>query len=385
MDSSRELVLVVAHNAAIIKTIATDTLNPLGYQVEIAHNASNGLEAIARFSPDLVIIDLNLQDLSGKDLLVAIKSKAIDLPVIVISRDTAEGDILRAFRLGAADFICWPATPAEIVATVDRALKYIRSVRERDTIAEKLKQANVELTRRNNELSAFLSISKAIVSTSDQPEFLSRIITAAIQITSADYGWLVSKQDDTSEFYLYPTTNLPRPLLGLKNKPWKDDLWSFAIQSGELLSIHGKSLEKYDLARLGKSVLLAPLKEKGNVKGILTVMRKSEKPFMEYDQILLHSMACLASISILNAHLLQQLEGREVTHKLPGSIKPVNRRLEPSEFRPELEQSLDNAINAILTLSNEDNNRLSENQTRMLQTAQKELQKVLSILEGSKF
>ena len=90
-------------------------------------------QEISRFVPDVVVTDMNLPDLSGKDLVVALSSQGIEAPVIVISHQGMEGDLIQAFRLGANDFLIWPVREAEVVLAVERVLKQVRSRRERET------------------------------------------------------------------------------------------------------------------------------------------------------------------------------------------------------------------------------------------------------------
>jgi DNA-binding response OmpR family regulator len=384
MGSRREKILLVANTPEIIKTISEDTLKPIGFQVEIVSNAASALEATSRQSPDLVITDINLSDLSGKDLMVALNSSGYDLPIIVLSKDTMEGDILQAFRLGASDFICWPAKQAEIVAIVERVLKQIRGGRQYIAVDNKVKQLNVELKRRGDEFAAFINLCNAMTTISDQSKLLARILATAIHITAADCGWIVLRSDENDQYYLHAGQNLPATWMKAKDNPWEDELCSFVGISGETLSIYGQPLKQYRISKLGNSALLIPVKSKDRVTGILTVMRKLEKPFGESDQTLLQAISGFISISTANAHLLHELDVRtSVTHQLhPEQVTAAT--LKKDDLDQELEESINASIDPILTLIIEENQKLTEKQTRLLQTAQKELQKVLSILERKK-
>ncbi|MFN3308764.1 MAG: response regulator transcription factor, partial [Anaerolineales bacterium] len=147
MKSRREHILLVENNAAISDRIARQALRPLGYQVDIVLHASAALQEIGRLQPDLVIANLNLPGLSGKDLLVAVQSQGYEIPFIVLAAETKEGDILQAFRLGAADFLSWPAQETEIVAAVERVLKQVRVRQERQALINQLSHLNQALEK----------------------------------------------------------------------------------------------------------------------------------------------------------------------------------------------------------------------------------------------
>ena len=85
MASQKERLLIVESNPAISDLVARQTLQPMGYRVEVVRVAAEAIQEAIRFSPDVIIANLSLPGLSGKDLLVALSSQGIEVPVIVIS------------------------------------------------------------------------------------------------------------------------------------------------------------------------------------------------------------------------------------------------------------------------------------------------------------
>ena len=98
-------ILLIESNPEISDLIARQTLQPLGYQVEIAGDSSTAIQKTIHVMPDMIIMDLNMSGLSGKDLLVAFSSQGIDVPLIIIAESGQEEDIIQAFRLGASDYL----------------------------------------------------------------------------------------------------------------------------------------------------------------------------------------------------------------------------------------------------------------------------------------
>ncbi len=85
----------------------------------------DGLEAIRRDRPDLVLLDMHLPDISGLELLRHLKQDddVADIPVIVVSADATADHIEQALTLGALHYVTKPLEVAEFLALVDKALE----------------------------------------------------------------------------------------------------------------------------------------------------------------------------------------------------------------------------------------------------------------------
>ena len=308
MKAQLERILVVENDPEIIDLITRQTLQALGYRVEVALGAPNALQQATHFSPDIIIANLQLPGLSGKDLLVALNSQGLDVPVIVIAAKGMESDIIQAFRLGASDYLLWPMREAEIVAAVERVLKQVRERKERENLAKQLKQTNEELHRRVRELTTIFAIGKAVTSITDQNSLFDKIIEGAVYVTESDAGWLLYRSSGDITFLLGAQRNLPTSISNKLNQPWEDGVSSLVALSGESLTIHGKPLARFKVSRIGQSALVVPVKIKKQVIGLLVVVRKEPIPYSPSNQTLLEAVADYASISMMNARLFRALE-----------------------------------------------------------------------------
>lgn len=72
---------------------------------------------------DLILLDLNLLDISGLDLLEMLRRAGFDMPVIVVSGDAAIDSAIRALRLGADDFVRKPCEQTMLMHTVEKVLR----------------------------------------------------------------------------------------------------------------------------------------------------------------------------------------------------------------------------------------------------------------------
>jgi len=81
-----------------------------GYKIVIENDGLNGLRAIEREKPDLVILDVMLPGQSGLDVCRKIKNnaKTLNIPVIITSAKSEEVDQILGLELGADDYVCKP-------------------------------------------------------------------------------------------------------------------------------------------------------------------------------------------------------------------------------------------------------------------------------------
>src|SRR4030042_4846637 len=119
MEPQKEHILLVESDPQISDAIAQQILRPLGYQVDVFESASLVIKDIYSITPDIIITNLHLPAISGKDLIIALTAQGIDIPVIVITPTGHETDALQAFRLGATNFLTYPIRETEVVSVVE--------------------------------------------------------------------------------------------------------------------------------------------------------------------------------------------------------------------------------------------------------------------------
>ncbi|WP_349664573.1 glycosyltransferase [Cellulophaga lytica] len=91
----------------------------LGYQVQTASSGATGIETFNSFKPDLVIVDINMPDMSGLDVVKHIKNNT-STAIMVMSGNTDEDIILDGFNLGIDDYMKKPVSLEEVAARVKR-------------------------------------------------------------------------------------------------------------------------------------------------------------------------------------------------------------------------------------------------------------------------
>jgi pilus assembly protein CpaE len=114
------------------------TLSEAEYNLEYAKSGSEGLSKIPAFQPDMLIVDLKLPEMDGFEILERLRRdpKYAHMPVIVITAKDELSEKLRAFELGADDYLVKPFQPEELVARMGilaRRGKAMQMVRELET------------------------------------------------------------------------------------------------------------------------------------------------------------------------------------------------------------------------------------------------------------
>ena len=114
-------VLVVDDEPAIVRAIRAN-LERRGFRVDVATRGSEALERV-QARPDVVLLDLGLPDVDGLELIADIREHTA-APIIVLSAREAEREKVRAFDLGADDYLTKPFGLDELFARIRVALRH---------------------------------------------------------------------------------------------------------------------------------------------------------------------------------------------------------------------------------------------------------------------
>ena len=129
MDTDDKIVLVVDDEASIRRNIR-DLPSPLGYTIVLAEDGASAIRSFTEKCPGLVILDINMPDISGLDVLEEIKSINKDVPVIVFTAFGTSERAIRAMKCGAYDYIEKPFELDEFLLIIDRAFQFRSLIKE---------------------------------------------------------------------------------------------------------------------------------------------------------------------------------------------------------------------------------------------------------------
>ena len=132
MDIETKGSVLLVEDSIVQAAALYDILSP-HYTTTVIHNATDGLNKLHRGSFDIIVLDINLPDKSGFDVLVEIKENEYtkNIPVLLITSGNYDGSETRGLELGAADFLLKPIAPKVMLARVNtwiRMSKYIQQL-----------------------------------------------------------------------------------------------------------------------------------------------------------------------------------------------------------------------------------------------------------------
>ncbi|GAB6062748.1 GGDEF domain-containing response regulator [Deferrisoma palaeochoriense] len=117
-------VLVVDDDQSVV-LLGSHVVTSLGMIPLVAFDGREAVEKVERFHPDLVLLDINMPDMDGFQVIEALKAdpRTALIPIIVFSARTEDTDKVRALKLGADDYVTKPFSIPELAARVDRLLR----------------------------------------------------------------------------------------------------------------------------------------------------------------------------------------------------------------------------------------------------------------------
>ncbi|MFC2064403.1 response regulator [Chloroflexota bacterium] len=294
--TDKERILLVENDPEICDQIAKKSLIPLGYQIKVVQDVNIAITAIRDFTPDVILVDINLPGLSGKDMLIAITSQGVQVHVIMIARKGQENDILQAFRMGADDFITWPARETEVVAVIEGCLQKSRDVRDSKGQNFSLRESINEAEEKLQDITSLLTISKELISTRDQSELLDKVLQGVARLSCADMGWIYTYDRDGGSYKLAAVLNLPELWVKKLGTTMDDGISTMAFMSGERLALNGVSLKRFKVANLGQSAAVIPIKNQDKVVGLFVLVRNENTPFEKRKLDMLGTAAEMTSL-----------------------------------------------------------------------------------------
>ncbi len=121
-EEQRKNVLIVEDNV-LSRELTNALLKGAGYNVLVAKDGAEALMLIGRSRVDLMLLDVDLPYIDGHSLLQAVHDNGLDIPTIFISGLPGEEVELKAFQVGATDFIRKPVKNNVLLARVAKVLK----------------------------------------------------------------------------------------------------------------------------------------------------------------------------------------------------------------------------------------------------------------------
>ncbi len=325
MSDQRDVILIVDDDAETRTLLREQVFGASNFQVAEAHDGHNALYRLQEVRPDLIVLDLQLPGLSGRDLLVAVQSQGFRGPLIVVANDSSARGVVEAFRLGATDYVTRPIREAEVMVAVERGLAEVRLRRQRDSLVNQIQTANKELEARVHELTTLYEIGQSVTALRELEPLFDRILDATLSVTKADHSFLLLRDEKSNQIILRAGRNLRLALLDRMGEPLQDALADLVMSSREPLMVSGEGLKKFTTAKDLFAVVYTPLVVQEVAVGVLVAGNHQNKTaFNEAQGRLLKMLANYASIALVNARLFAMLDQRAKT--MEAMLRDVSER-----------------------------------------------------------
>lgn len=299
---SKGCILVVDDDLSV-RTLCVDILEKEGYKVDDVESGEQALEFINDNNYNLLLLDINLPNIDGVEVLKRVKKKRLQCEVIMM---TAYGNVktaVESMRLGAYDYISKPFDVKKFALLIGHCLE---------------KQNLVTEVSELKEIASLYNLSKAMSSIMNPEELLNLILKSACKSLQADGGSLIlldqRKKELTGRNYLTmfddkiltKKVRVNEEIGDLKNKMRESGIMTERWGMGEYFKFE-KEVESV------KSRLIVPLMIKNEVIGIVNLRRlKEDKEFVEQDMKLLSIFAKDAALAIENTRAYQALEDAKI-------------------------------------------------------------------------
>jgi DNA-binding response OmpR family regulator len=121
MSNAKKIVL--AEDNSVLSLLLKFRLEKEGYKLLIAIDGKQAIELIEEHNPELILTDIMMPFVSGLEVISHVRNKLnSQTPIVVFSSAGQEEIVLKAFDLGATDFMSKPFSPHELVIRVKRLL-----------------------------------------------------------------------------------------------------------------------------------------------------------------------------------------------------------------------------------------------------------------------
>jgi len=126
--------ILIADDGRVMRTVLSRKLTEKGYKVSESDGGNKALEMIGAddHAYDLLVLDIIMPDLGGLEVLQQIREKLspTELPVIMATANDESEDIVRAFELGANDYVTKPINFPVLLARIETHLRLKRATAE---------------------------------------------------------------------------------------------------------------------------------------------------------------------------------------------------------------------------------------------------------------
>ncbi|MFH1094450.1 MAG: response regulator [Candidatus Omnitrophota bacterium] len=286
-------ILVVDDEQDVVEALF-HTLKRSGYEVETALTGEAGIEKTKKSKFDVILLDINLPDLNGIQVLEQMKKVDPGIEVIMITGYGSIESATESLKKGAYDYIQKPVSGDKIVILIEKAI-------EKHQLTETV---------------ALYEISKAIFSTIEMNDLLKIIVDLAMKVLRAD-DVSIMLFDEQGKLYIAFANGLNEEVVKNTRLALGERIAGWVAESRQsVILINGLTNDERFKGVRGrediKSSMVIPLIKSNTVLGILAVNRLNiSENFSQVDLYKSNIFASLSSLALDNANLYKNLQKLE--------------------------------------------------------------------------
>ena len=144
MTAENRRILIIDDERPILLTLEA-LLGRHGYQPQTAATAAYGLRVLKENPPAVLLLDLQLPDAEGLDMLAQIKAEHPETQVIILTAHDSLNNAIESIKRGAYHFISKPYAPEELLSLIEKALEKQSLLRETEQLRQKTQQLEKRL------------------------------------------------------------------------------------------------------------------------------------------------------------------------------------------------------------------------------------------------
>jgi len=297
--------ILIVDDDELIRKILSKYLSDRDYIVETAHDGQAAIEKLNDKSYDLVLTDLRMPHMGGRELLQLMSANYPTIPKIVLTGYGTNDDIILALKTGAYDFLTKPITDFAILNhAIERAIEKKRLNDERNRYVEQLKQINeiISMLNRGKSTEEIFQSLKIVLKNVIPFNVLMLIIIQNLN------NLLVTKNIGADN-ELFSSMN-PFPIDSIVFERIVDHKEIFRIPQIEqyLISNPDSKSMKIFLSDGIRSALFLPLIINDEVRGFLLFGSRTEDAFKQHHITFIESIVGQIAFSLQRGELLHEIE-----------------------------------------------------------------------------
>jgi len=294
-----ERILVVDDSREQRDFIVDYVLKPYGFEPLTARDGLEGLETARQRKPDLILMDVQMPRMDGVQVVDALNSEQLDIPVILMTAHGSESLAVEVFRKGVREYVVKPFELDDMLHAIERSLVEVRLRKQKDELTEHLMTANAVLNRKARELKVLHSIGRSVTGLMNVEGVMMRVVGAATLLMTSEEGalYLIENRQLVCKVLKGWDHQRPSPV----NVALDDPLAHRAIEARQPLRFSAGDIpvNPHDpfTARFS-AAMAAPVMIGDQVLGALVTKKIEGDPFGEDDAVLLGALADYVALAL---------------------------------------------------------------------------------------